>query len=84
MLEKALQGKDWLLGDKCTWADLAFVPWSLQIDFLMRGWEGEVKWDVEQFPAFKAWQARMLEKEGCKKAVSKMLEKEVISEGTRQ
>ena len=27
VLERVLEGKEWLVGGKCTYADLAFIPW---------------------------------------------------------
>lgn len=83
VLDRSLKGKEWLVGDKCTWADLAFVPWNLQIAFLMQGYEGEVKWDVETFPNFKRWQDRMLTMEGVSRAVAKSMDHEVASQGKR-
>lgn len=71
------------MGDKCTWADLAFLPWNLQIDLLMQGYEGEIKWDKAAFPNFKDWQERVLLREGVKRAVAKTTDKEVTSEGKR-
>lgn len=83
VLDRVLKGKEWLVGDKCTWADLAFVPWNLQIDFLMQGREGAEKWDKEAFPNFKKWQDRMLGRDGVKTAVGKTMDKEVNSVGKR-
>lgn len=85
VLDKALKEKQWLVGEKCTWADVAFVPWNLQTGFLFQGsGEGAEKWDVEAFPAFEAWQDRMLGMEGVGKAVGKTMDKEVKSdEGKR-
>ena len=28
VLDKALEGKDWLVGEKCTFADLSFITWA--------------------------------------------------------
>lgn len=83
VLDRSLKGKEWLVGDKCTWADLAFLPWNMQIGFLMQGWEGEEKWDIENFPEFKRWQDSMLEMEGVKRAMAKMMDIEVKSEGKK-
>lgn len=32
VLNTALEGKTWLVGDKCTFADLAFMPWNTRLD----------------------------------------------------
>lgn len=84
VLDRALQGKEWLVGEKCTWADLAFLPWNLQIGFLMQGREGDEAWKPESFPDFKKWHDKMLDRAGAKRAVAKMMDKEVKSEGSGQ
>ncbi|KAL8725343.1 MAG: hypothetical protein Q9166_007403 [cf. Caloplaca sp. 2 TL-2023] len=83
VLEKSLHGKQWLVGEKCTWADLAFLPWNLQIAFFLQGREGDELWDIEKFPNFKGWQDRMLGMDGVERAMGKMMDKEVKSEGKR-
>ncbi|CAL8576696.1 Transcriptional regulator ure2 [Xanthoria parietina] len=35
VLEQALRGKQWLVGDKCTYADLAFVTWNDRMDMVL-------------------------------------------------
>lgn len=71
-LDNALKGKEWLVSNKCTWADLAFVPWNLQIGYLLQGYEGENKWNKEAFPAFTNWHERMLSRAGVRRAIAKM------------
>lgn len=68
-----LKDKDWLTGSKCTWADLAFVPWNLHIDFLMKASGGAIKWDKKAFPEFTSWQERMLLRAGVKRAIAKTM-----------
>jgi len=46
------QGTGWLVGDKCTYADLAFVPWDSMIGYIM-GEEGSKVFDER--PHFKKW-----------------------------
>lgn len=77
VLDRALQGKDWLVGDKCTYADLAFVMWNSQLDFIMQG-HG---WDIADYPNFKRWQEAMLERDSLKKVMIVLMDKEVKSAG---
>ncbi|KAL9607504.1 MAG: hypothetical protein Q9167_007587 [Letrouitia subvulpina] len=53
VLDKALEHKEWLVGGKCTYADLSFVTWS----HLAKGLMAELgKSDVmEGFPHYTAW-----------------------------
>jgi glutathione S-transferase len=70
VLDKQLDGKEWLVGDKCTYADLAFVAWNGAIDFFMNGRPKE-EWDPEnQYPNFYKWQKAMLGRPSVLKAVS--------------
>lgn len=48
-------GTGWLVGDKCTYADLAFVPWDMLLGFLM----GDEK-IFEANPHFKQWHERLM------------------------
>lgn len=77
VLDRALQGKDWLVGDKCTYADLAFVMWNSQLDLIMQG-HG---WDIADYPNFKRWQEAMLERDSLKKVMTVLMDKEVKSAG---
>lgn len=53
----------WLVGNKCTYADLAFISWN---NLLLRMFpEG---FDIEaEFPLFYAWHGRMLQRPAVKK-----------------
>lgn len=62
VLDAALQGKQWLVGDKCTYADIAFVTWT-SIGKAMDGGKSEGK-----YPAFEDWYARLMQRESVKKA----------------
>jgi glutathione S-transferase len=68
VLDSALQGKEWLVGDKCTYADLAFVTWAT-IGKAMDGGKGEGK-----HPAFDKWYAKLMERESVKKAYADQAE----------
>ena len=79
VLDRALKGKEWLVGDKCTYADLAFVMWNTSIDYIMS--TGPVEWNSSEYPNFKRWQEAMLARESVKKVVSVRQEKELKSDG---
>lgn len=57
VLEAVLEGKQWLVGDKITFADLAFVTWNDRIDSVVLC-APEAKFDG--FPNVKAWHERMI------------------------
>ncbi|KAL4903987.1 hypothetical protein BDW74DRAFT_31384 [Aspergillus multicolor] len=58
VLERALDGKEWLVGEKCTFADLCFVPWQELVPFIVKD-EENVQQLAEQHPNVQAWMARM-------------------------
>ncbi|RYP83973.1 hypothetical protein DL770_005275 [Monosporascus sp. CRB-9-2] len=63
VLEKALEKGDWLVGDKCTYADLSFIPWQRAVP----KFAGE---DIyEKFPKVGAWMKRMESRPAVKKAL---------------
>lgn len=57
----------WLVGDKCTYVDLAFFMWDENIAPIMSPFKGE--WDPEKFPSWKKWHERMAERPAVKKVV---------------
>jgi glutathione S-transferase len=56
VLEGILEGKQWLVGDKCTYADLVFVPYNNSVEWFL-GVAVENRFDG--FPNVKAWHERM-------------------------
>ncbi|KAK7750069.1 hypothetical protein SLS62_008062 [Diatrype stigma] len=67
VLDVALEGKQWLVGDRMTYADLAFVPYNAAVPIIL-GWAD----DVEQFkdhPNMKAWHERMVSLPSWRKAM---------------
>jgi glutathione S-transferase len=52
VLEGCLTDRDWLVGDKMTFADLAFIPWNNWLEMIILC-EEEKKFDG--FPMVKAW-----------------------------
>ncbi|KAJ5228211.1 hypothetical protein N7489_008919 [Penicillium chrysogenum] len=58
VLDKALSGRQWLVGDKCTFADLAFVPWQNMVGMIIQ--DKDVEQDfARSFPNVQAWMERM-------------------------
>jgi glutathione S-transferase len=81
VLNSFLKGRDWLVGDKCTYADLSFVMWNVSIDLSLTG--GPVAWDIEEFPEFKRWMDAMKSRPAVGKVLMNMQASEMSSEGTR-
>ncbi|EER38131.1 glutathione transferase [Histoplasma capsulatum H143] len=67
VLNTALDGKQWLVGDKCTYADLAFLPWNNRLNMLLETPAGEDP--LAPYPNVQAWQHRMEARESWKKAM---------------
>ncbi|KAH7065910.1 glutathione S-transferase [Paraphoma chrysanthemicola] len=66
VLDGVLEGKQWLVGDKMTFADLSFVPWNDRVDVLL-GVTAEKKF--EEFPNVQAWHERMTNRPTWKKVM---------------
>lgn len=64
VLDGLLQGKEWLVGDKCSFADLSFVTWNDRIDSLILC-APDKKFDG--FPNVRAWHERMISRPSWKK-----------------
>lgn len=72
--QRKKQGPDatvWLVGDKCTYADLVFVPWSgLMFDSLFPGQEEDFRKELaETCPEFIAWHERVIALPAVKKVL---------------
>ncbi|KAL1874571.1 Transcriptional regulator ure2 [Paecilomyces lecythidis] len=67
VLNTALEGKTWLVGDKCTFADLAFLPWNARLDSVLLTPPGEDP--LAPYPNVQAWTQRMLSRESWKRAM---------------
>lgn len=66
VLEGCLEGRQWLVGDKCTFADLSFVTWNDRVDALFAV-PAENKFDG--FPNVKTWHERMTSRPSWKIAM---------------
>ncbi|MCJ1377576.1 hypothetical protein MMC17_000671 [Xylographa soralifera] len=62
-LSKQTEGEEWLVGGKCSYADIAFVSWQTTIAKVTK----KEEYDEDNYPHVKAWIARMLEREGTRK-----------------
>ncbi|KZT06537.1 glutathione S-transferase C-terminal-like protein [Laetiporus sulphureus 93-53] len=55
VLESVLSKQDWLVGDKCTIADLSFIPWNMPVldeEGFMADYE---EFKADDFPSVKKW-----------------------------
>ncbi|KAJ8124698.1 hypothetical protein O1611_g8942 [Lasiodiplodia mahajangana] len=66
VLDRWLEGKRWLVGDKMTYADMAWVPWHEQLHRSI-GTEFEDRFDG--FPNVKAWHERMASRPAWQKCI---------------
>ncbi|KEY74241.1 hypothetical protein S7711_00399 [Stachybotrys chartarum IBT 7711] len=68
VLDKILEGKQYLLGDRLTYVDLAFVPWDV-IALTFKDGALVKEYDPEnKYPNFFAWHKRLMERPSVKKA----------------
>lgn len=68
-VDDELRGKEFLVGDKCTLADLAFIPWDLMLDVVLQGdAEAASANDRKQlFPNWYNWHVKMIQREAVQK-----------------
>lgn len=66
VLDTHLAGKQWLVGNKCTYADLSFVPWHGLVPFILQ----EDKVDIAgKYPNYHRWMEAMLARPAVKKTL---------------
>ena len=65
-MDKALEHRLWLVGDKFTFADLSFVTWQDLLGFIS---PDQVEFACE-FPNVEAWMGRMKERADVKKVLN--------------
>ncbi|PVH85076.1 glutathione S-transferase Ure2-like protein [Cadophora sp. DSE1049] len=73
VLEAHLATRDWLVGDKCTYADLAFITWQETAGNLAEQNPGFYETEKD-FPRVHAWYKRMIEKPLVKKLMQERVE----------
>lgn len=73
MLELGLEasGTGWLVGAKCTFADLAFVTWNVVGEGLLAEL-GRLRGVKEKFPRYVAWTERLGEREDVRGITERM------------
>lgn len=68
VLNEALKGKEYLVGNKCTYADLAFVTWGSFVPGLL-GDEAKVEQMKKDYPDYDAWMQRLVNRPATKKVL---------------
>ncbi|KAK6606243.1 glutathione S-transferase [Botrytis cinerea] len=68
VLDRHLKGKEWLVGDKCTYADLSFVMWNEGIPWIFGDRAGELEMEKD-YPNFFAWHTRLMERPAVKRSL---------------
>ncbi|KAM0339118.1 hypothetical protein ACHAPU_011071 [Fusarium lateritium] len=66
VLEKSLEGKQWLVGDKMTFADMAFVSYN---SMLFLAFECTPEEALKKYPNVEAWNYRMISRDSWKKVM---------------
>ncbi|KAF2462885.1 glutathione S-transferase [Lindgomyces ingoldianus] len=69
----------WLVGEKCTYADLIFVMWHEQIARIFAAFQD--KWDIEKYPEYKRWIESMKNRQSIKKAVE--MQQKILADATK-
>ena len=67
VLNTVLENKEWLVGDKCTYADLSFFMWNNTLPYTIQAPEGTDAW--QPYPHVKAWPDCMAAREAVKKTL---------------
>ncbi|KAK5655172.1 hypothetical protein OQA88_6071 [Cercophora sp. LCS_1] len=67
VLNGVLEGKEWLVGDKMTYADMSFVPWNDRLDDLLRQPLDETYKGLDNV---RRWHQKMAERPAWKRAMA--------------
>ncbi|WYZ45379.1 hypothetical protein EsH8_VIII_000695 [Colletotrichum jinshuiense] len=72
VLDRVLKDREYLVGDKATYADIAFMPWDyLGRRLLGDGWND--KWDIDsKYPAYAQWAERIRARPVVNKVLTSM------------
>lgn len=70
-IDAELEGKEYLVGGKCTLADLAFVPWDLMLDFVLQGdtEAGTAQGRQQLFPNWYRWHTKIAQRSSVQKMI---------------
>jgi glutathione S-transferase len=66
VLDVALEGRDWLVGGKCTFADLAFLGWDTFLPFVLQKPENEF---LDRYTNYGRWVRAMMARAAVKKVL---------------
>ena len=69
VLNRALEGKDYLVGDKCTYADISFIAWDHRFQVIFKG-EFAIEELEKKYPNYVRWHKTV----AARKAVKEVLE----------
>lgn len=62
-------GKEYLVGDKCTYADLSFVTWDMMIEWIVGDEAKEM--DIHgKYPLWSKWNKSLLARDSVKKIMA--------------
>ena len=73
VLNSALAGKTYLVGEKCTYADLSFVTWDQAIPVAFADDYAALELD-KKYPSYWAWKERLLARPAVKKILAEKAE----------
>lgn len=68
ILNDALEGRQWLVGGKCTYVDLSFFMWHIVLPLSMLCPPGQTP--LVKYPNVLAWHERMNERDSVKKTIA--------------
>jgi glutathione S-transferase len=63
VIDRGLEGKEYLVGNKCTYADLSFLTWHSLIDLLGK----DEPLDIASYKNYNAWIERLMARPAVKK-----------------
>ncbi|KAJ4393110.1 hypothetical protein N0V93_002317 [Gnomoniopsis smithogilvyi] len=69
VLDGILKGKTYLVGEKCTYADIAFIPWNNMMSFIF-GDEAKTIVPEDKYPNFWAWHNRLVARPAVQAALA--------------
>ncbi|KZF23494.1 glutathione S-transferase Ure2-like protein [Xylona heveae TC161] len=78
VLDHALEGKQYLVGEKCTYADISFVSWNSLLPWLLTGVEVDI---AKKFPNYHAWNERVTNRPAVQKTIE--VKKVAMAEGKK-
>lgn len=68
VLNAALEGKEYLVGNKCTYADLSFITWDAMVPWLFQG-DARLEQMQNDYPNYTAWMQKLQSRPAVKKVL---------------